>query len=525
MQGYLSIVLHAHLPFVRHPEHEQFLEENWLFEAITECYIPLLQVIEEWQRDKLFAPITLTLTPTLCSMLQDALLQDRYARRLEALIQFAEKEVQRTHLQGPFNRLALFYQRRLQAARQYYQGCGADLIGRFRKLQDAGAIEIITCAATHAVLPLLLSHPPSIRGQLLTARDHYRSCFGRDPLGIWLPECAYSPELDPFLAEAGLRWFVLDSHGLLNATPPVRYKIFAPIITPTGLAAFGRDLDSARQVWSKSQGYPGDPRYREFHRDIGFDLDFDYIRKLLFETDQRGFTGFKYFRVTGKDKDPEPYDPDSAMIAAADHAAHFISAREAQIKRIAPLIGRPPVLLCPYDAELFGHWWYEGPEFLDRLVRDGIQNRAAFQFITPSNYLNEHPTQQLATPSPSSWGEGGHWQVWLNDKNEWMHRELAVVQEQMSELVETVPATDKLAQRALRQAARELLLAQSSDWAFIVKTGSSPQYAENRVRDHLARFAALRQGLKEGSRDFPQLTEIEDRDNIFPELKPDYWRD
>src|SRR5712675_1659041 len=180
MQGHLSLILHAHLPFVRHPEHEKFLEENWLFEAITETYVPLLQMLEKWRQDGMNAPLTLTLTPTLCSMLQDTLLQDRYQRRLEEMIELAEKELHRTLWEKPLNALAVFYRDRFEKIRDYYLGCKRDLVAAFRRLQEAGALEIITCAATHALLPLLANHPPSLRAQVLVARDHYRTCFGRD---------------------------------------------------------------------------------------------------------------------------------------------------------------------------------------------------------------------------------------------------------------------------------------------------------------------------------------------------------
>src|SRR5262245_60541102 len=177
MKGYFSLVLHAHLPFVRHPEHEKFLEENWLFEAITESYIPLLQLLQGWQRDGINARLTLTLTPTLSSMLLDPLLQERYGRHLDSLIELAEKEVQRTQWDKPFQELALFYQHRFRAIREFYTGCDRNLISEFKTFQDAGTLEIITSAATHALLPLLANHEPSLRAQILVARDHYVSCF------------------------------------------------------------------------------------------------------------------------------------------------------------------------------------------------------------------------------------------------------------------------------------------------------------------------------------------------------------
>ena len=229
---------------------------------------------------------------------------------------------------------------------------------------------------------MLANHPPSLRAQILVARDHYRSCFGRDPRGIWLPECAYAEGVEKVLQEANLRWFITDTHGLLNAEPRPRYGVFAPVFTPDGLAAFARDLDSSKRVWSKTEGYPGDPRYRDFYRDIGFDLEFDYVKPHLPSPEHRGFTGIKYFRITGGTADKQVYDAAAAQ-QAAGHAQHFLEARVAQIERLAGLMDRPPLVLAPYDAELFGHWWHEGPEFLDLLVRKTCCDQKTFSLLTP----------------------------------------------------------------------------------------------------------------------------------------------
>jgi 1,4-alpha-glucan branching enzyme len=298
MQGYLSIVLHAHLPFVRHPEHPKFLEENWLFEAITESYIPLIQVMDGWLRDGMQTRLSLTLSPTLCSMLLDPLLQDRFTAYIDSLVELSEKEVHRTMWEKEVSPLAEMYHQRFLSIRETYFAYGRNVVGAFRKFQEQGRLEIITCAATHSLLPLLANHPESLRAQILVARDHYRECFGIDPRGIWLPECAYIEGVEKFLQEANIRWFITDTHGLLYATPRPRYGVFAPVFTHNGIAAFGRDLDSARQVWSKHEGYPGDSRYRDFYRDIGFDLDFDYIKPYLPVPDRRSFTGIKYHKIT-----------------------------------------------------------------------------------------------------------------------------------------------------------------------------------------------------------------------------------
>ncbi|HKQ37967.1 MAG TPA: 1,4-alpha-glucan branching protein domain-containing protein [Verrucomicrobiae bacterium] len=526
-RGYLALVLHAHLPFVRHPEHEKFLEENWLFEAITECYLPLIQIMDGWLRDGMETRLTLTLSPTLCSMLLDPLLQGRYQKHLDGLIELSEREIHRTYWDKNYQPLAWVYHHRFNSLRETYRAYGQNLVGAFRKFQEAGRLEIITTAATHAVLPLLAEHPASMRAQILIARDHYRACFGSDPHGIWLPECAYIPEIEPFLQEAGIRWFLLDTHGVLLGRPRPRYGVFAPVFTPNGLAAFGRDFDSATQVWSKQQGYPGDPRYRDFYRDIGFDLDFDYIKPYLPDPQTRTFTGIKYHAISGKGPDKTIYDRQAALHAAADHAGHFLSARMTQIQSLSNIMDRWPLLVSPYDAELFGHWWYEGPEFLDYFVRKTIYDQDVVQLTTPWEFLRRNPTQQVARPSPSSWGEEGYWKVWLNDNNQWIYPHLDVAAARMEELVTEAARRDSvepsLTERALKQAGRELLIAQSSDWPFIMRTGTSPDYARQRIKDHILRFTQLYEQLKAGRINESLLTFLESADNLFPDINYRYW--
>jgi 1,4-alpha-glucan branching enzyme len=415
------------------------------------------------------------------------------------------------------------YLARLTAARSFYQQLGGDLIAKFRRLQDFGKLEIITTAATHGLLPLMANHPPSVRAQILIARDHYRACFGCDPRGIWLPECAYFEGVEAILQEANLRWFVVDSHGLLHARPRPRYGVFAPVFTPNGIAAFGRDMESSRQVWSRTEGYPGDARYRDFYRDIGFDLDFDYVKPHLPSPENRGFTGIKYYRITGSDASKQPYQPAAAAEAADAHATHFLKSRVEQIQELSAVLDRPPLIISPYDAELFGHWWYEGPEFLDLFVRKAYHDQKTFELITPEQYLRRHPTNQIATPAASSWGEEGYYRVWLNEKNEWIYRHLQIAQERMSGLARQFIKPSAVEERALKQAARELLLAQSSDWPFILRTNTSPDYARKRVKAHLLRFNALYHQLTTQKLDEKWLAEIESRDNLFADVNVSYW--
>lgn len=519
-KGYLCLVLHAHLPYVRHPEYELFLEEDWLYESITETYIPLLLVLEKLTAEGVPYGLTISLSPSLVAMLRDPLLQDRYVRHIDRLIDLARKETVRTQGDSSLQRLARMYLDGFSSARDYFVcKCGKNLTQGFRNLQEHGGVELIPCAATHGYLPLMTVVPEAVRAQITVAAVEHERCFGRRPRGMWLPECGYEPGIDRSLKEAGLRFFFTDAHGVLHASPRPKYGVFAPIFCPSGTAAFGRDLESSKQVWSSIEGYPGDHWYREFYRDIGYDMDYEYVRPYICADGKRKNTGIKYYRVTGPTAHKEIYDPDVAREKAAAHAANFMFNREKQVEYLfEKMDGRKPIVVAPYDAELFGHWWHEGPQWLEFLIRKVAYDQKTIKLVTPSQYLDENPQNQVATPSLSSWGWKGYSEVWLEGSNDWIYPHLHMAAQRMVELANTFWDPTHLERRALSQAARELLLAQSSDWAFIMTSGTMVSYAVRRTKEHIGRFTELYAALKSNCIDVRKLEEIEWKDNIFPEI-------
>jgi 1,4-alpha-glucan branching enzyme len=520
MPGHLALVLHAHLPFVRHPETEYFLEEDWLFEAITEAYIPLLQMMQRLLADNVPFKLSMSLTPTLCAMLQDELLRDRYVQHLDALVDFCKREVDRNRKDPQLHALSRFYLDLFSETRRFFvERCRCNLINAFRELRDAGALEIIACAATHGLLPLLQqqSHPAA-RAQVLIGRDIYVDTFDAAPAGFWLPECAYAPSLAALLQEANLRWFILDAHGLLFAEPRPRRAIYAPCYTPLGPAVFARDQDSSRQVWSAEIGYPGDPNYREFYRDAGFDLPLDHLGPVAHGV--RKFSGVKYYRITAREGEKALYDPAAAERLADAHATHFLDARRRQIQTLLTH-NFEPIVVVPFDAELFGHWWFEGPLFLERFIRRAAE-QPDFKLTTPTEFLAAHPTQQTVEPAASTWGEKGHLRVWLDPSNIWLYPHLHGAARRMHEVASLQPTEPPpLTDRTLKHLARELLLAQASDWAFLMKNGTAKEYASKRSMDHLVRFNQLYDQLTKTKPDMKFLQECEWRDNLFPNVN---WR-
>jgi 1,4-alpha-glucan branching enzyme len=518
-KGYLLLQLHAHLPFVRHPEHEDFLEEDWLYEAITETYIPLIDMFDRLTEENIDFRLTMSLTPPLLAMLSDTLLQDRYIKHMNQLIELAEKEIVRTRWDAHFNHLAKMYLDTFLHVRYVYcEKYNRDLIAAFKKFQDMGKLDIITCGATHGFFPNMDTVKHSVRAQVKIAVADYTRYFGRPPRGIWLPECGFNPGDDEILAQNGIKYFFVDSHGVLHSTPRPKYGVFAPLYCQSGTACFGRDLESSKQVWSAEEGYPGDYYYRDFYRDIGFDLDFEYIKPYIHSEGIRINTGIKYFRITGPTEEKQPYEPEVARCRAADHAGNFIFNRQKQVDYLYDKLGRKPVIVAPYDAELYGHWWYEGPLFIEYLIRKMHYDQDTVRLITAHEYLKENPTNQVATPSFSSWGYKGYSEVWLEGSNDWMYRHLHEASIRMQQLADRFRGSNGLYQRALNQAARELLLAESSDWAFIMKTGTVVEYATKRVKDHINRFTRLYDDLLNDRIDEKWLSDIESKDNIFPTI-------
>jgi len=520
-KGFLCLVLHAHLPFVRHPECEYMMEENWFYEALTETYLPLLSVFQNLKNDNVPFRITMSITPPLCAMFGDELLKERYSRHINKLIELAGKEVDRTIKHPEFSQPAMMYLERFSFCKMLYEDVyNRDMISAFRQLQDSGHLEIITCGATHGFLPTMQFNPNAVRAQIFTAVNSYTLCMNRSPRGIWLPECGYYPGLEKILHEAGLDFFFIDTHGVLFADPQPRYGVYAPVYCKEApVAVFGRDMESSRQVWSAEAGYPGNPLYRDFYRDIGFDLDMDYIKPYVDPIGIRIHTGMKYYRITGKgDQKKLPYNRDLAMRTANEHAGNFMFNREKQAEYLSSIMDRNPLIVAPYDAELFGHWWYEGPEWLNYLIRKIAFEQDAIHLMTPSDYLYLYPKNQVCEPSFSSWGEGGYSDVWLREDNDWIYRHLHRIEERMVEYATKYENADGLLRRTLNQMARELLLAQSSDWAFIMKTGTMVQYAVRRTKEHIANFLRLYDDIKFSRIDENFINLLESHNNIFPEM-------
>jgi 1,4-alpha-glucan branching enzyme len=528
--GRLALVLHAHLPFVRHPEHARHLEERWLYEALLECYLPLLGAFDRLAADGVPFALTMSVTPPLAAMLRDPLLQERFERHLARVEALAEKEMKRLWGDARFAPVATFYRDEARRAREVWERHDRDPLGGFVRHADAGSLDLLTCSATHCYLPGMIPAREGIRPQLELGVRGWERIVGRTPHGMWLPECAYDPSFDADIAAAGIRYTLVDTHGITHARPRSPFGVHAPIVSPAGVAFFGRDAESSRQVWSRDEGYPGDPYYRDFYRDIGFDLPPEDLMGEVAGDGSRLMTGLKYFRITGSKENPsekEPYQPGVAAQRAKEHAANFVFNRAAQMRHLAKSMPGMPIVVAPYDAELYGQWWVEGPQFLEHVFREIPKTNGEVVATTLRGYLDENPVAIRATPSPSSWGAGGYGEVWVGPAAAWSWRHVHHATRYVAWLVRLHREAQGPRGEALDQAIRELLLLQSSDWNFILHTATSAKYAEGRIRAHVHRLRHLGHLVETGrieGHDAEWVADVRKRDNFLGQMKGEELR-
>lgn len=509
------------------------MEERWFYEAVIDTYLPLLDMCERLVHDDVRFRFTLSFSPTLLAMLNDSLMQERTLQHLDKLIRLSEKEQRRLRRDPEFLPLAAMYYKRFRHLRELFLQIDGDLIGAFKSLQQEGQLEIMISSATHAYLPLIKTEE-AIRAQIEAALSDYEYYFEQKPSGMWLPECGYTQGIDRILNSSGIDYFISDASAITHATPRPNRHTCAPLMTPYGVSAFARDPLSSEQVWSKENGYPGDYNYREYYRDIGWDLGWDnalaweYIKPYVLPDGERVHTGIKYHRITGTGKERAPYNPDRAEEKAREHAADFVFNRKLQLQHWNSQLDRIPVITAPYDAELFGHWWYEGILFLEWVCRlTGQHDEQSILMSTPSEYLQAYPVADTGQLNPSSWGRNQSSEVWLQGNNDWIYRHLHKAEERMIELATRFQDPDRsceqreqksLLVRSLNQAARELMLAESSDWAFIMDAGTVVPYAIHRFKEHMRNFHKLCRQIESSCIEADDLLQLEEKDALLPAL-------
>ena len=531
MPDAFAFVLHSHLPYARGAGRWPHGEE-WVHEAILGTYLPLLVALHDLRAAGIDFRLTIGLTPTLIEQLADADIVRRSFEYIDDQIRRAEVDVRALRADGQAHRaeIASFYSSHFRSLRGVYAGrFDRDIVGAFADLARTGHLELLTSAATHGYLPLL--DEASVDGQLAIGRRSSRRLLGCDPTGIWLPECAYAPGLERILEEHGITHFFSDANLLVGreaagaerrvrfgrermrsgagigtlerppAQPPGDADLFRPyLVADSAVAVIARHPEVSGQVWSAVHGYPGDPWYREFHR-----------------KDDR--SGLRYWRVTDVTSglgEKDEYDIDRAVERVAAHADHFVSAIRSELAAQRARSGRAGLLVVTFDSELFGHWWFEGVTWLAAVLR--LLAAEGPRTTTIAEHLESDPPTARVALREGSWGKDNDHSTWLNERTTWIWCELDVMGARFAQL-RSDPPSDPFRARAARQAARELLLAQSSDWPFLVTTGQAVDYGIERFRAHALRFHRACELARRGTPDDEaELATLERADNVFPDI-------
>lgn len=561
--GYFALVLHSHIPYVlAHGKSPH--GTDWLAESAAETYLPLLDVSMRLEQMGIEPRYTLNLTPILQEQLASEAFKAEFVEYLQQKVDASVEDQKEFGKRGVLWQAGLayfwqcFYSQQLE---QFKERLNFSILEGFRRLQDSGAIEVITSAATHGYLPLL-GLDECVRAQIALGVQTYCNFFGCRPRGFWLPECAYRPAyewkppvapgsipptfrqgIETFLAEQELDYFFVDSHLLRGGQPlgtyaarfpallqlykrflqayraeqPERtpyqpYWLIGSGVTHRPVAVFARDPETTVQVWSGEHGYPGDAFYLEFHKK-------HYPSQL------------RYWRVSDHKSDlgaKQPYEPYQAFERIQAHAEHFLSLVKGVLHRHREATRQPGLLVSMYDTELFGHWWFEGPEWVFEVIRR-LAADPEIEMVTCSEYLHRFPPKEQVILPEGSWGEGGYHWIWLNEWTAWVWEQIYPAEARLKELIRA--SLDQPALHPyLEQAARELLLLESSDWPFLITTWSARDYAELRVQYHLQRFnqiAQLVERLQSGESPTPEQVQAYEescaRDRVFEHLELRWW--
>ncbi len=506
-KAYIILVLHAHLPYVRIPGKKIPLQELWLFQAITECYIPLIKCFRELIKENVNFHITLSVSPTLISMLGDNYYKDKYRHYLGVLLNIINIILNDNN--DDVKPAVLELGKKIKETSGYFDSTGGDIINEFKKLAKDGRINLITCPAAHPVLPLYRFNDDFVKNQIATGLRIFRKAFGTSPEGFWLPEMGYFSGLDRMLTAENIKYTFLDAHSVYLTDYAPSYGNFFPSVTDNGLAVFPREMKLSNTIWSAERGYPGDPRYREFHFDYTFSLPDPLIESMEIE---RIPLGLKIYRITGKGTHKDFYNRAGAMDAAGEHAEDFFNRIIRRADEIGNSIGRTPVFTLPFDAELFGHWWHEGPTFLKHIIKK-ISASDCVKLVSPREMISEAGLDTVS-PAESSWGEGGFFSVWTHPECMWLYPRVADLYNRIINL-----AAQKKHRQAALQALKEIMLASSSDWIFFIANNTSREYGTMRLKDHVKAAEKILESAEKNRAGEKFLSERKSLYPIFDDIK------
>ena len=516
----ISLTLEAHLPFVRELNggNELILagEESRFYETVSQTFMPLLEVLERLDNDHIQFRLGLSISPILMYMLSDEHLIEKYLLYTDKQIEFGRQELERTagdKASGGVNKLALYFYNRIVNRRiAFTEKYEKNILKALDFYRQKGKLEILASCATNAFLPFISNNQESLQAQIEIPVSGYRRHFNSSPQGFWMPGLGWSSAVEPFLHSYNYSYTIVDTHGLLFGSPMPGKGCFYPVRTPNGTYILGRDFYAVRGIKHISK----DEIFLDNDRDAGYELPPALVKEFLSAEGERHQTGYKYWTHSGVNA---VYNPQEAMLKTEGYAKKFLDNTVARLKEASKRMKETPICLYANNADYFGRFWHEGTQFIENLFRMADEYKD-LQFLCPGEYIykQEMSAMQVITPGFSSMEFNGYAETWLDDSNDWIYRHLARSMERMTELAERFPDDTGLKERALNQAAREILLAQSGDWPALLYKQDSTEFARTQAENSLRNFTTIYEALGSNYISTEWLTNLERRHNIFPNI-------
>jgi 1,4-alpha-glucan branching enzyme len=545
LKNVIAVVLNAHLPFARKDGADFSFEEIPFYSMVSETLLPLLEMFDRLESDKVPFRMGLAVSPVLCHLLTDETLVNNYLDYVDRQIAFGTEELERVKNDPAMRALAEYYfdnaiERRIAFTERYEKNIPRALA----RYQKKGRLELLTSPATNCFLPFYVNHYEVIRAQIETALASHKKFFNVKPAGLLLPELGYSNKLSAYMRYYGFRYTILDTLSALLADPPPRYGSFFPLKTKNDLILLVKDFYAHHDITDREQGLPVEGVFRDFFHDAADDLPLKNIKRFLAADGTRLSTGYKYYSIGDNENAARLYDPAIAAEKANSYAELFLERRVSALNRAVGLMRECPppdtrgkadasaaVSLVVLNADSLGRFWHEGTLFLENVFRAGCA-KDEIQFMTPSEYIDSENEDvfQVIKPEFSSSGFNGYAESLLDASNDGFYRHIFYAAERMAELAERFRNETGIKERALNQAAREILLALSSDWQRLMSTRNSVSlskwrhYARSAVESHLKNFTTIYEALGSDYLSTRFLTDIEHRNNIFPDINYGVFR-
>lgn len=517
MSKNLIFVVVCHQGYIRHvaDEKKYALQNDILFSSISKTYLPLLSLFRKFESEKLSFKIGMVFSPSLCSLLSDPVVQEQYIEWLDKRIALGESEIARLKDCEDvllLRNAELAFEKAKKDKEDFCEVYNQNLLAAFNSFSDKGYIELFATCGTYALLSHYGDMKEVLDAQIEVGLFSHRYYFGSKPAGFYLPFLGFTEGIDSILKSYGFQYSIVDNRSVLFSDNLPFDGIFSPVrCENSSYCLFAQDCDSPDDI----QLFKNNPLYKNIDKDIAFELSDSELQKSSFleEGYARVPSGFKYW--SNENDANTVYDNEKALEQVKKDAESFITQKNEKLSKAESLMkDKSPSLVCVVDAKTLGQEWAEGIDFFEAVIRKAGEseiNLSSCEDIVENVYL----LQKIKPYTGSSQGHG-YGEDLLEASNDWMIRYTRKMSARMIDLSDRYPNETGLKIRLLNLAAKELMLAQSGEWAVMLHEGIFPEYAAERFKDSIRAFMTVYDALGTNTVSTEWLTRMEKEYTIFP---------